>query len=318
VSVRIRIRLLSGRTAGFPAAAGRARAAAPPTLLLALVLAFVLVTALGAPVRAQSDAAGADLPAVPSLSSSGGAPSEGAATETPEPAGHGAATAADTPLTARGLLEPPAEAVLSSGIAGRIEALPRRAGERFAQGDLLARFDCALYEARLAAAEAEALKARRQLANDRQLADLASIGRLEVGLAEAELARAEAQAGVTAVLVERCHLTAPFDGRVVEWRAEPHETVAEGAPILEVVATGPPEVALIVPSRWLPRLDVGRPFTFAVDETGTRHDGTLVRLGARIDPASQTVRVIGRLEGAGPDLVPGMSGTALFAAQPGG
>ncbi|MEQ8968726.1 MAG: efflux RND transporter periplasmic adaptor subunit [Azospirillaceae bacterium] len=254
---------------------------------------------------------------MPALGAIGGGATGGGAAQS-APSAVQATAGADTPLTARGLLEPPAEAVLSSGIAGRIEALPRRAGERFDQGDLLARFDCALYEARLAAAEAGVLKARRQLANDRQLADLASIGRLEVGLAEAELARAEAQAGVTAVLVERCRLTAPFDGRVVEWRAEPHETVAEGAPILEVVATGPPEVALIVPSRWLPRLGVGQPFTFAVDETGTRHDGTLLRLGARIDPASQTVRVIGRLEGAGPDLVPGMSGTARFATQPGG
>jgi len=304
------------RTDGSP---GPGRA---PAALLALGVALGSATLAAAPRGAAAQTSGDD-PFLSGLSESApaadvAAPSAETGSAAPAPDVGPQAGPPGTAPTARGLLEPPVEAVLASGIAGRIEDLPRREGERFAAGDLLVRFDCALYEARLAAAQAGALKARRQLANDRQLANLNSIGRLEVGLAEAELARAEAEAGVTAVLVERCRLPAPFDGRVVAWRAEPFETVGEGAPIIEVVAAGPPEVALIVPSRWLSWLAERQPFVFTVDETGSRHVGTVSRVGARVDPASQTVRVTGRLDAAADALIPGMSGTARFDGRPDG
>ena len=47
----------------------------------------------------------------------------------------------------RGLVRPSYTAVLSSEISARITEIKYKPGERFNEGDLLVKFDCALYDA---------------------------------------------------------------------------------------------------------------------------------------------------------------------------
>ncbi|WP_161958699.1 efflux RND transporter periplasmic adaptor subunit [Ferruginivarius sediminum] len=213
---------------------------------------------------------------------------------------------------ARGLVEPRAEAVLSSEIAGRIVKLPFDEGDAFEEGDLLVGFDCAAYKAQLAVAEAELEAARKKLENSRKLARLNSIGDLEVGLAEVAVDQAEATVRGKRLVVERCRLTAPYDGKVVARPVNRYESVGQDQELLSVIALGAPEVRLIVPSRWVAWLAPGAGFELKVDETGAVYPGVVERVGARIDPVSQTVQVIGRFAAETPDLIPGMSGTARF------
>lgn len=216
-------------------------------------------------------------------------------------------------LTARGLLVPAREAVLSSDIAGRLTGMPVRPGERFEKGDALAVFDCRLYEGRLNEARGRLRAARSKLASNRQLRQLGSIGDLEVAISEGEVAEAKGAVDAAAALVDRCTVTAPWSGHVVEWRARPHESVEAGAELLEIIDDSPLEVEVIVPSPWLDWLTLGHVLTITIDETGTEHPASLVRLGARVDPVSQSVPVVARLTEAAPRLVAGMSGTARFA-----
>jgi multidrug efflux pump subunit AcrA (membrane-fusion protein) len=74
---------------------------------------------------------------------------------------------------------------------------------------------------------------------------------------------------------------------------------------------------LVVPSRWLANVRPGLPFRFAVDETGDYLRGSVTRIAPVVDPVAQTARVIGRLEDPGNRLMPGMSGSARFAAAGG-
>jgi membrane fusion protein, multidrug efflux system len=222
-----------------------------------------------------------------------------------------------TGLEARGLLEARSEAVLAAEIQARIEAMPFRDGQRFAAGEVLVRFACDLYQAQLDASAAARNAAARQLEHNRRLAALNSIGEFEVRLAQANLAEADAQVAVGRAMVERCTLHAPFAGRVVRRRAHPHESVAVGAPLLEVVDEASPTIRLLLPSRELATLRRGSPFLFTVDETGARYRAEVTEIGARIDPASQMIVLIGAFTEPTEGLLAGMSGTAAFAAPAG-
>jgi membrane fusion protein (multidrug efflux system) len=49
-----------------------------------------------------------------------------------------------------------------------------------------------------------------------------------------------------------------------------------------------------------------------VDELDKSFVGHVDRLGARIDPVSQSISLAGRVDGQHPQLLPGMSGIAAF------
>ncbi|KJH80215.1 RND transporter [Stutzerimonas stutzeri] len=217
---------------------------------------------------------------------------------------------------ARGVLRARDQAVLASELAGRIIEMPFAEGQPFHKGDVLVRFDCSAYQAQLNAMQAAARAASEELAHKKQLAALNSVGRFEVSLAEARRAQAEAEAQVYRVQVKRCSVAAPFDGQVVQRRVQPHESVASGTPMLEVVDNRTLEIHLLVPSRWVATLKPGQRFTFVPDETGKPLQAEVKRLGARIDEGSQTLLLIAALPADASGLLAGMSGSAQFEGAP--
>lgn len=217
--------------------------------------------------------------------------------------------------SARGLLSARARAVVSSEIAGRIIALPFREGERFEAGEALVLFDCAIYDAQLAGARGAELFALRQLEQKRELVRLRSAGEIDVGLAEARLYEVAAQAALQEVLVTRCTVRAPFAGAIVAREANAGESVAAGAPLIEIVDDSDYEIRVLAPSHWLAWLSVGQPFTFDIDEAGESLAARVEAIGASVDAASQTILVIGRLITHDDRLVSGMSGSARFAPE---
>ncbi|KAF1072561.1 MAG: p-hydroxybenzoic acid efflux pump subunit AaeA [Pseudomonas citronellolis] len=215
----------------------------------------------------------------------------------------------------RGVLYAREQAMLASELPGRILEMPFAEGQGFHKGDVLVRFDCSAYQAQANAAQAGVRAATEELAHNRQLASLNSVGRFEVALAEAKQAEAQAQAQVYQVQVRRCAVQAPYDGQVVQRKAQPFESVASGVPLLEIVDNRSLEIRLLVPSRWLSRLKPGESFSFVPDETGKPLQAQIKRLGARIDEASQTLLLIASLPSVD-GLVAGMSGTAQFPDSP--
>ena len=212
---------------------------------------------------------------------------------------------------ARGVLRAQDQAVLASELAGRIVDLPLREGETFKKGDILARFDCAAYQAQLNAAQAASRGASEELAHNRQLAALNSVGRFEVARAEAKVAETQAQSSVFQVQVKRCSVIAPYDGQVVDRKVQRYESVSAGTPLLEIVDNRTLEIHLLVPSRWMGKLKAGQTFSFVPDETGKPLTAIIKRFGARIDEGSQTLLLVAGLSKS-EGLLAGMSGTARF------
>ncbi|MGR6619702.1 efflux RND transporter periplasmic adaptor subunit [Pseudomonas rhodesiae] len=224
---------------------------------------------------------------------------------------HSPATTASADSEARGVLRARDQAMLASELSGRIVELPFSEGETFKKGDTLARFDCSAYQAQLNAAQAASRGAGEELAHNKQLAALNSVGRFEVARAEARLSEAQAQSQVYQVQVKRCNVLAPYDGQVVQRKVQRYESVSAGAPLLEIVDNRSLEIHLLVPSRWMGKLKPGQTFSFTPDETGKSLQATVKRLGARIDEGSQTLLLVASVPDAG-GLLSGMSGTARF------
>ncbi|WP_242390497.1 efflux RND transporter periplasmic adaptor subunit [Pararhodospirillum photometricum] len=223
---------------------------------------------------------------------------------------------ADPAPSARGLLVPAREAVLSAEIAGRLVSIPVRPGQRFNKGSVLVEFDCRFYQARLAEGRGKLAAAQARLASNQQLHKLNSIGDLDVAISRAEVQETQAVVEAAALTIERCKLTAPWPGRVVQQHAKTFESVEAGKELLEILDDSSLDLEVIVPSSWLAWLKVGAPLSVSVDETGTNHPARISRLGARVDPVSQSVTIYATLDGSAPDLVAGMSGTATFSSSP--
>ena len=216
-------------------------------------------------------------------------------------------------LEARGVLEASHSAVIAAPMARRLTHAGYRAGARFEANAVIARFDCAGLEAeRDARADARrTLELRHR--NQSELLVMGAAGELDVELAASELAQAASELRALDVRLEDCALRAPWAGTVVERHAQAHETPGAGAPIYTLVRAGASEVVLLVPSHWSRWLERGAAFDFEIDETGETVSAEVSRIGATVDPASQTLKVAGRITGRA-GARPGMSGTARFAA----
>ncbi|MGE5503338.1 MAG: efflux RND transporter periplasmic adaptor subunit [Actinomycetota bacterium] len=219
------------------------------------------------------------------------------------------AAAQDRPL--RGLLVPRAETALSSQVNAVIAEMPLRPGQSFRKGDLLVRFDCSVQEGQRRKAEAELDGADKTLAVKTELKRLNSVSELELGLARAEVAKARADMEMANAVLRQCTVKAPFDGRVVEVKAHAHEAYQAGQKLMDLVDDGL-EIEVIVPSRFLEWLKPGSALAIRVDETGRSYDGAVAKLGARVDPVSQSVKVYGALKTRAPELLAGMSGEVSF------
>lgn len=205
---------------------------------------------------------------------------------------------------------------IAAEIPARVATLRLREGDAFRAGELLVGLDCSLHQSQQRKAEAAVEAASALVASNQRLAELNSIGALEVQQGQARLKEAQAELAGNKMLVNRCNISAPFAGRVAKRYVAAHQYVSPGNPLLDIIDTGQLEVQMIVPSRWLAWLRPGAAFQVDVEELGKRYPAKVQRLGAQIDPVSQTVAVFGVMDGSQPGLLPGMSGWAVFPPHP--
>jgi RND family efflux transporter MFP subunit len=202
--------------------------------------------------------------------------------------------------------------VLSAPLSARIVTLQVEEGASVQQGDLLFTLECAEHHAGLAIGKAREGAAGARLDAALRLKTLDSGSELDVALARAELAAVHAEMNRFLAILVKCDVKAPFTGRIATRMVMPYQYVAEGEPVLEIVGTKDLEVEMVVPAAWLSWLQLKTNFSFAVDATNQQATGYVHQLGAKVDPVSQTLRVIGRLDCSADHLLPGMSGSVVF------
>ena len=215
----------------------------------------------------------------------------------------------------RGIVKAAAQAVLYAQVQGRINQVPFKEGQRFEKGKVLVQLDCEKYKAELAAAKAEHEAKDKTAHNNRSLMNLNAVSTLDLEVSEAEEKKAAAAVKVAEVNVKGCHITAPFTGRVVGVMVNEYENVFPNDKLVSVLDDTSLEIELVVPSSSLAWLKRKAPFTFVVDETQRGYAATVKEIGANVDPASQTIKIMGTFGRLPADILAGMSGTAQFATD---
>jgi membrane fusion protein, multidrug efflux system len=205
------------------------------------------------------------------------------------------------------------QTVLSAPVSARLMDFPVEEGQSVKAGQCIAAFDCSEQAAALRSVEARRDAAAANLESQRRLHALSSGSVLEISLAQAEMAMAEAEISRIKAILAKCTVTAPFSGTITSRAAYPHQYLAEGQPMVELTDVKSLEVEMILPAEWLTWLRKDLVFQFTTDATGQREQGRVRHIVGRVDPVSQTIRVIGILEReGGGKLLPGMSGFVSF------
>jgi RND family efflux transporter MFP subunit len=231
-----------------------------------------------------------------------------------------AATAALVPMRAeepreiRAQLTPKRYTTLAAEVGAKIQSLPVPEGGAFKAGQTLAQFDCSLQQSQLLKAKATLAATEATLKSTTRLAELNSAGALELEIARTEAAKAAADVSFNTLLIGKCHIAAPFAGRVSEQKVREQQYVQPGQALMEIIDDSTLELEFIAPSSWMASLKVNAPFEIRIDETGRSYPAVVLRTAARVDPVSQSVKFTGVIRGRFPDLVAGMSGRVIVTA----
>jgi RND family efflux transporter MFP subunit len=213
----------------------------------------------------------------------------------------------------RAQLSPRRYTTLAAEVGAKINRLPLTEGAAFKQGQLLVQFDCMLQQAQLAKANAALMAADTAWHGNQKLAELNSVGKMELDISKAEMLKAQAEVNANRTLIGKCQIAAPFAGRIAEQKVREQQYVQAGQALLEIIDDSQLELEFIVPSRWLAWLRNGAVFQVNIDETGKTYPAKVQRIGARVDPVSQSVKLTAVIDGRFSELIAGMSGKVLMA-----
>ena len=146
-----------------------------------------------------------------------------------------------------------------------------------------------------------------------QLQRYGSVSQLDAAVSSAMVKRAQAEVLVNETIASKCTIAAPYSGRVVKLKATPFKSVSRGDAIMEIIDDKSLLIRLLLPSKWLRWIKPGISFNVKIDETLKSYKATLVGLGAKVNPVNQTIEAFGAFLNLSPDLLAGMSGTAVFS-----
>lgn len=200
----------------------------------------------------------------------------------------------------------------SSLAAARINKLNVTLGSTFSAGNTLVTFNCIEPRARLEMDNAELSGAVETHTAKLRMQGLEQAGDVEVALAASDVAKARAAVKLSELQIRYCSILAPWDGRVAKVHVRNHMTVTPGQPMLDLVKSGPLRLSVNVPSRLLSQLKVDSKFKVTIDETGKTYQASVVAINSRVDSVSQTVEIEGLMTQEFPELLAGMSGTAIM------
>ena len=211
----------------------------------------------------------------------------------------------------RAQLMPRRYTTIAAEIGAKVSNLPVSEGGAFRAGQVLVQFDCSLQRAQLDKAEAELEGAEQTLKSNLRLEQLNSVGQLELDLSKSASNKAKAEVGANKAVMAKCQVSAPFAGRIAEQKVREQQYVQPGQALLDILDDSVLELEFLVPSVWLRWLKVGGSFEVQIDETRKTYPARFTRIGARVDPVSQSVKVAAAIHGKFPELMAGMSGKVL-------
>jgi len=234
------------------------------------------------------------------------------------------------PLT--GTVTSARSALLSAATSGLVTRLNVDAGSVVATGEVLLELDPALaqWQWQSATASAEVARvaladAQRRLAEARKLAPQFTISEsavrdleAEVAQDDADLQRAEAEAGYRKGLLDRHQVRAPFPGVVSAKQTELGEWVEPGQSVLTLVATQELRMDFPVAEDYLADVTLATPVTYTLgDNAADARPGVVTTVVPVTEPGARTFLLRVRARESDARMIPGMSARAQLTLDAG-
>ncbi len=216
-------------------------------------------------------------------------------------------TTLNVEVTAVGTLHADETVMVRPEIAGRVETIHFREGQKIRQGEPLVTLDQEEYQAQLASSAAqlalEQSSYRRLQDMDRQ--QLTSQQNLDE--AKAKLDTARAQQELNRVHLSKTVIRAPFDGMIGLRKISPGAYVKPGDDIVALESLGAMKLDFRVPETYLARLAVDQRLAARVDAYPEQSfEGTIYAIEPALDEETRTVLLRARLPNPHNQLRPGL------------
>ncbi|MGQ0658328.1 MAG: efflux RND transporter periplasmic adaptor subunit [Chromatiales bacterium] len=192
-------------------------------------------------------------------------------------------------------------------VAGRIQSVEFKEGQRVEQGQVLFRLDPAEFQAQVASTEAAAKLGELKFARAKDLLARKVMSQQEYDEAQEVLKVARARLELERVRLDKTVIKAPFGGILGLREVSPGAYVQTGQDLVGLAAIDPIKVEFSVPERHAAAVGVGQPLTVTVETFPDRaFSGEIYAIDPSLDDAARSLRVRGRLPNPAGQLRPGM------------
>ena len=196
---------------------------------------------------------------------------------------------------------------VTTEIAGLVESLNFKSGERVEKGRLLVQLNADADVALLRSLRAEADLARTTLERDRQQYVIKAISQATLDIAAADLKSKEAQVAQQEALVAKKSVRAPFDGRVGITFVNPGEYLNPGEKIVTLQDVRSILVDFFVPQKEIARFAAGQTVDITTDAyPGRTFQGKITVINPSVDSQTRNVQIETALDNPRGELLPGM------------
>lgn len=231
--------------------------------------------------------------------------------------------AATQSITLPALIQAAETAALTFQVSGTLEALPVKAGDRIAKGDVIGQLNQREFINAAEQARSQFKIAESQFQRAEQLIDKSLISRSDYEQLESNLDVARAKLDSASKALEDTTLRSPFDGIVARVDVDQYQNVAPGTPIVTIQTRGIAEAVVQVPAKMVANSGRLQATEIVVELDAAPEQpvaATLHSTNTEADAATQTYAATFRF--APPEdliILPGMTGTvrAYFAASDG-
>ncbi|MEO6928348.1 MAG: efflux RND transporter periplasmic adaptor subunit [Casimicrobiaceae bacterium] len=231
-------------------------------------------------------------------------------------------------LPVSGTLQPLNQAVVKAKVSGDIKEIAVREGDRVTAGQVIARFDTADLDAKVAERQGalESARAQRALAEktrsmnlkllDQKFISQNAFDSSESGysVAVGSVKSLEAQVKLAQIALRDAVVIAPLAGTVAKRNVQPGEKVPFDASLFTIVDLSDLEMQAMVPASDVPELKVGMTVDLSVNGFGDRRfSGRIDRINPTTEPGTRAILVYITLKNNDALLRGGMFGDGRIA-----
>lgn len=210
-------------------------------------------------------------------------------------------------IHATGTLDAVNGVAVAPEIAGVVDDVAFKAGQRVKEGDVLVRMRDAELRAQLRALKAERDEARSAFERDRRLYRQGNQSEAQLDQSRARFQRLKAQIDEQAARISKKTVRAPFAGQLGLREVDLGEYVSPGQMLVRLQSLAPLHAEFTVPEQRLPRLETGQEVEVRVDAYPDEvFTGEITAISPAVDVETRNVAVQATLANDGEKLRPGM------------